>query len=151
MIETLIPVTSCYRPGLSETSESYICRLVNIHVSNTADTLSPLHFQYRWCYRRYFWKGISIKVLRYFFGLIFRYQISNTSRPPRSQRRVNHLTSRAKWRRRRGQHKAPPCWTAVSWDNAFDNYTPATRERRAFCRTIICRLRWRCMKVWAAN
>jgi len=52
-----------------ETRTSLNYRLVNIEVSSIADTLSPILFKYRWSYRQYFWKKLSIRYRRYFWTI----------------------------------------------------------------------------------
>jgi len=44
-------------------------RLVNIEVSSIADTLSPILFKYRYTYRQYLWKELSIRYRRYFWAV----------------------------------------------------------------------------------
>jgi len=59
---------------------SVLYRFVNIEVAIIADKLSLLLFDYRQCYRRYFWKEVSMKYRRYFFWLEILIKITDTLR-----------------------------------------------------------------------
>jgi len=77
-IDTFQLSLMCSCVSVADLSTILFNRLVNVDVLSIADTLSPILFDYRWSYRRYFWKRYRWGIACTFLGFEMSVKITDT-------------------------------------------------------------------------